>query len=191
RIRQFSQGVVLCHRSRPLLTGRLEQWNGNVVRELGIDDFHGHIALDNFGIWLHIDQIGQHAWPFLEFDHGEDIGRCDLHGAIERAMQNLKRVELALTAGLHPGEVMGVAVRTEHPRVEVDLTAVLAFREHEFAFLHAIPVGFRLWRNRLWNWTIDFHRTPFMRTALTTVTSRATRRYRVPNTIATDSRRGH
>src|SRR5262249_50147198 len=34
----------------PLLTGRLEQRNGNVVRELGIDNFHGHIALDDFGI---------------------------------------------------------------------------------------------------------------------------------------------
>src|SRR5215813_2769947 len=93
----------------PSLLGRLEKRNGDVVRELGIDNFHGHIAFDDFGIRVNIDQIGQHAWPFLEFDHGEDVGRRHLHCTIERTMQDLKRVELALAAGLHPGEVMGMA----------------------------------------------------------------------------------
>src|SRR5262249_56191312 len=110
----------------------------------------------------YIGRSGEDGWGFVELKDGKDIGRWDLHGAIERPMQDLKRVELAFAAGLHPGEVMGVAVRTEHPWIEMDLTAVLALREHEFTFLHAIPVGFRLWRNRLWNWTFDFHGTPFM-----------------------------
>src|SRR3989442_808764 len=66
----------------PSLACRLEQRNGHVVRQLGKHHFHGHITLDHFGIRLHVYQTGQHAWPFLEFDHGEDVGRWHLHGTI-------------------------------------------------------------------------------------------------------------
>src|SRR5712692_8944180 len=62
---------------------RLEQRNGYVVRQLGKHHFHGHIALDHFRIRLHVHQTGQHARPFLEFDHGEDVGRWHLHGTID------------------------------------------------------------------------------------------------------------
>src|SRR5215831_2109717 len=143
------------------LACRLEQRNGHVVRELGKHDFHGHVARNHFGIRLHVHEIGQHAWPFLQFDHGQDVGRWHLDGTIERTVQDLKRVELALAAALDPDQVFGVAMRAKHARIEVGLTTVLAFGQHELAFLHAIPIRLRLRCNRLWNWTFGFHETPF------------------------------
>src|SRR5712691_5693462 len=143
------------------LACRLEQRNGHVVRQLGKHYFHGHVALNHFGIRFHIHEIGQHAWPLFKFDHGQDIGRWHLDGAIERTIQDLKRVELAPAAALDPGQVFGMAMRAKHARIEVDLAAILTFGQHELAFFHAIPIRLRLRCNRLWNWTFGFHETPF------------------------------
>src|SRR5262245_26278151 len=143
------------------LACRLEQRNSYVVRQLGKHYFHGHVALNRFGVRFHIHEIGQHARPFLQFDHGQNIGRWHLDGTIERTIQDLKRVELALAAALDPGQVFGMAMRAKRAWIEVDLTAILAFGQHELAFFHAIPIGLRLWCNWLWNWTFGFHETPF------------------------------
>src|SRR5712692_7184475 len=126
------------------LACRLEQRNGHVVRQLGKHYFHGHVALNHFGVRLHIHEIGQHTRPFLQFNHGQDIGRGYLDGTIERTIQDLKRVELVLAAALDPGQVLGMAMRAKHARIEVDLATVLAFGQHELVFLHAIPIRLRL-----------------------------------------------
>src|SRR5215510_7114405 len=82
------------------LACRLEQRNGHVVCQLGKHYFHGHVALNHFGVRLHVHEIRQHAWPFLQFDHGQNVGRWHLDGTIKRTIQDLKRVELALAAAL-------------------------------------------------------------------------------------------
>src|SRR5262245_8913947 len=143
------------------LACRLEQRNGHVVCQLGKHYLHGHVALNHFGVRFHVYEIGQHTRPFFQFDHGQDIGRGHLDGTIERTVQDLKRVELTLATALDPGQVVGMAMRAKHARIEVDLATVLAFGQHELAFLHAIPIRLRFWCNRLWNGTFDFHKTPF------------------------------
>src|SRR4029453_8765337 len=45
------------------LACRWEQRNSHVVRQLGKHYFHGHVALNRFGVRLHIHEIGQHARP--------------------------------------------------------------------------------------------------------------------------------
>src|SRR5262245_1641653 len=143
------------------LACRLKQRNGHVVRQLGKHDFYGHVALNHFGVRLHVHEIGQHTRPFFQFDHGQDIGWGHLDGTIERTIQDLKRVELALAAALDPGQVIGMAMRAKYARIEVNLATVLAFGQHELAFLHSMPIRLRLRCNRLWNRSIDFYRAPF------------------------------
>src|SRR5215471_10365666 len=121
---------------------RTEQGKGDLVVELFELDLHPHVEFERLGRLRAVDDVGHHPRTFVEFDHGDRIGRGE---AGSRAMMNDVAVELAPAARLERGNLARGAGWAERARREIHTRAGLAALQTQFARLGAIPemLGFR------------------------------------------------
>ena len=100
------------------LLRRTEQRQRDLVVELLERDLERHVELQRLGRLRAVDDVGHHARPLVELDHGDRVGRRE---AGHRPVVDDVAVEPALAAGLEHRDLARGAGRAERARREIGL----------------------------------------------------------------------
>ena len=119
-----------------------------VERELGqrkigchIVEFDGDTVADADLIDVFRDDIGQHAWTFMQRDHCDHVGSVRREHRACRLARDREGVDFALAARVDPFDIVGMTMRTKFARIEMVLAARPAARDRQAMLTCRTPEG--------------------------------------------------